>query len=456
MSTDMPQLERGEDGFDSHLRDLVFNKLTLDRSPDLVVSPRTEDEVVEAVRAASRAGHRVAVLSGGHSWIAAPVRESGVLIDLSALDHIEVDEATRSLRVGPAARGGDVIAAVAAHGLAYPTGHCGTPGSGGYLLGGGIGLNSGHWKPACYSIRSVRVVTAAGELVVASASENRELWWLARGAGPAFPGVITEFELELQDRPKDTRVSSWVFDYQDLEAVARWVSDVSSALPSNVEVFTAAGGPQRHDHLPADGYPDHIVTVLATAYVDSLEDARTALAPLAAGPEVPVLARTELDAVAFEELSTSFDAEYPEDHRYLADAFWTDQDVTAILPLREQFLKAPSGMSNFVALMAANGSTLDIAEEEGAYSMNRRTLVMAYALWTDPAADEANRSWLAGMSRLLEPQAVGNFVSEADIQAYPERLASSFSPSAWGRIRLARATWDAQGLFHVPGGGAGF
>jgi FAD/FMN-containing dehydrogenase len=454
MTTELPRIERGQDGFESHLRDLVFNKLTLDRSPDVVVSPRTEAEVVEAVRSARRDHQRVAVLSGGHSWIAAPVREDGVLIDLSALDHIEVDAAARTLRVGPAARGGDVIKAVAAHGLAYPTGHCGTPGSGGYLLGGGIGLNSGHWKPACYSVRSLRVVTAAGELVVASESENRDLWWLARGAGPAFPGVVTEFELELQQRPADTRVSSWVCDYRDLEAVARWVSAVSPALPSNVEVFTAAGGPERHDHLPVDGFPDHIVTVLATAYAADLDEARAALAPLADGPGVPVLAHTELDAVAFEDLSTSFDAEYPEDHRYLADAFWTDQDVTAVLALQERFLEAPSGMSNFVALMAANGSTLDIPEDDGAYSMNRRTLVMAYALWTDPAQDEANRSWLAGMSRQLEPQSVGNFVSEADIQAYPERLASSFSPAVWTRVQAVRSAWDPEGMFHLPGGHA--
>jgi FAD/FMN-containing dehydrogenase len=417
-----------------------------------VAGPRSEAEVVEVVKAARRDGHKVAVLSGGHSWTGAPVRNSGVLIDLSSLDHIEVDADARTMRVGPAARGGEVIAAVAAHGLAYPTGHCGTPGSGGYLLGGGIGLNSGQWKPACFSVRSLRVVTAAGDLVVASESENQELLWLARGAGPAFPGVVTEFEVELQDRPADTRVSSWVFDYEDLATVARWVGKASGSLPANVEVFTAAGGPERHDHLPSEGFPDFVVSVIAMAYTDSLEEARAALAPLEDGPGVEPLAHTSLEPVPFEDLSTAFDAEYPEDHRYLADAFWTDQDVEgAMVPLRETFLRAPSGMSNFVALMMGNGSPLGLSPDDAAFSMDERTLVMAYALWKDPATDDANRSWMAEMSKVLEPISTGAFISEADHQAHPGRLPRSFSPAAWDRVRSLRAEWDPQELFHLPG-----
>jgi FAD/FMN-containing dehydrogenase len=454
VNTDIPRIARSDPGFDEHLADLVFNKLPFGRRPAAIARPRTEQELVETVRAARRDGHRVAVLSGGHSWIGAPVRDGGVLIDMGAFDRVEVDVQQRTVRIGPAARSSTIVPLVAAHGLAYSSGHCGTPGSGGYLLGGGIGLNSGHWKPACYSVRSVRVVTASGELVVASENENRDLLWLARGAGPCFPGVVTEFELDLQDRPADTRVSSWVFSFEHLDAVGSWVSRVSSELPSHVEVFTAAGGPERHDHLPRAGYPDHVVTVLATAYVDGAAEARAALAPFADGPGVEALARTDLQPVAYEDLSVSFDAEYPEGHRYLADAFWTDLDTAdAMAQLSDVFVRAPSGMSNFVALMPGNGSLVGLDPDAGAYSMDHRTLIMAYAVWTDPAADDANRRWIAEMSGILEPLSVGNFVSEADLEQYPARLERSFSPASWRRLTELRAAWDPDGRFHGPGRG---
>lgn len=431
---------------------LLFNKLSFGRTPDLVAMPRTESDVVELVRAARREGKRLSVLSGGHSWIGAPVRDGGVLIDMSAFDRIEVDAVSRTARIGPAARSRAIAAALAADGLAFPSGHCGSPGFGGYVLGGGIGLNSGRWKPACYSVRSVRVVTASGDLVVASEAERHELLWLARGAGPSFPGVITDFEIELHDRPADTRVSTWMFAFEHLTAVGRWISEASPALPSNVEVATAALGPERPEHGPGDGYPDHVVTVSATAYADDEQEAREALAPLADGPGVPALLHADAEPIPFEMLCQAFDVEYPEDHRYLADAFWTDADVEgALAPLQEALLRAPSGKSNAIALMPGNGAKLGLSSDDGAYSMDERTLVMHYAIWTDPASDDACRAWSAEMSKLLEPISSGHFISEADLEAYPERLARSFTPTNWERVRALRAQWDPDGLFQMPG-----
>ncbi|MEU1850545.1 hypothetical protein ABZ499_15040 [Streptomyces sp. NPDC019990] len=44
----------------------MFNKLRFDRAPDLVVSPRPDDEVNAAVPGAAACGRKVTVLSGGH------------------------------------------------------------------------------------------------------------------------------------------------------------------------------------------------------------------------------------------------------------------------------------------------------------------------------------------------------------------------------------------------------
>jgi FAD/FMN-containing dehydrogenase len=453
MGTGVQSLARAEEGFDRRIEELVFNKLPFGRAPEALVSPRSETEVVEAVRAAADAGRRVSVLSGGHSWIGAPLRESGVLLDMSAFDRIEVDAAARTARVGAAARSGVLAKALAAEGLAFPSGHCGTPAFAGYILGGGLGLNWGRWKPACYSLRAIRVVTAMGEIVEASESEHTDLLWLARGCGPGFPGVITEFEIELQDRPADTRVSSWLFDLDDLAAVARWVDEASPSLSPKVELATSLLGPDRPEHLPAEGFPECVVAVAAMVFADEEREAREAIAPLATGPDVPVLAHDDLDPIPFEGLSDAFDAEYPEGHRYLADSFWTDDGVeSALTRLRERFTRMPSGKNNVIALMPGNGSRLGLPPEAGAYSMDERTLVMHYAIWQDPATDDANREWIGAMSGLLEPISTGHFISEADLIAHPQRLERCFLPAHWERVQELRARFDPEGLFHgMPG-----
>lgn len=449
MDTDVPQLGRGEAGFDRRIAELSFNELPFGRTPDLIVSPRTEQEVVESVRAARQAGRKVAVLSGGHSWIGAAVRDGGVLIDMSAFDGVEVDVSARTARVGPAVRGGILAERLAQHGFAFPSGHCGTPAFAGYILGGGLGLNWGQWKPGCYSLRSIRVVTAAGDLVVATDSDHQGLLWLARGSGPGFPGVITEFEVELQERPADTRVSSWLFSLDDLAAVCRWVTETSSALPAKVEVATELIGPDRPEHPVADGFPDRVVGVNAVAFAQNTAEARRALDPMSSGPGVQVLAHSELEPVPFEHLHKGADAEYPEGHRYLADTFWTDRDVgEALMPLQEEFRRAPSGKSVVIALMPGNGDRQSLPTDDGAYSMDERTLVMPYSIWTDPQADRANREWMAQMGDHLEPISTGHFISEADLEAHPERLPKCFAPANWERVLSLRAEWDPDRVFH--------
>jgi FAD/FMN-containing dehydrogenase len=452
MATDIPRLTRERADFESQVADLIFNALPLDRTPDAVVRPRTEDEVVAVVREAGAAGQKVSVLSGGHNWIAAPVHESGVLIDMSAFDRIEIDAAARTALVGTAARTGVVAETLAAAAFAFPTGHCGLPGIGGFVLGGGFGLNVGAWKPACFSLRGVRVVTAAGELVVASESELPELLWMARGAGPAFPGVVTALEFDLQDRPADTRISSWVFDLDDLAAVTDWVNQVSPELSPNVEVAVVALGPDRPDHPPRDGFPDHVVTVEAIVFAGGPEEARAAVEPLAAGAAVEPLAHADLDPVAYEEVHQGFDAMCHDGDRYLADTFWTDVDLESLASLQEAIRSAPSGKSVVMAEMLAGGGKFGFAAEDAAYSIDGRTLVMAYAIWDDPAADEANRAWHADVRELVEPISMGHFVNEADLHAAPGRLARCFTEGNWERLVELRKKWDPDGVFHDPPG----
>lgn len=269
----------GDERFEGAVVGGVFNAMVGSGRPSAVVRPRTEEQVAQAVREAVAGGQRVAVRSGGHSWVAASVREGGVLIDLGALDGITVDAQRLVATIGPAVRGRMLSAALEAEGLAFPVGHCGDPGVGGFLLGGGLGVNWGAWLPSCFSIRSLRVVTADGELLTASADENSELFWLARGAGPGFPGVVTSIEVELRPAPEAVRVSTWVYPLEDVAAVTRWITEASETLAPNVEVAVATQGPDR-----AGGSGEHplVVSVAATAVIEAGRETDV-LAPLGDG-----------------------------------------------------------------------------------------------------------------------------------------------------------------------------
>ena len=49
------------------------------------------DDIVAGLRYAKANGHKVSIVSGGHSFAASHLRDGSVLLDVSRLDHATID-----------------------------------------------------------------------------------------------------------------------------------------------------------------------------------------------------------------------------------------------------------------------------------------------------------------------------------------------------------------------------
>src|SRR5687768_16727279 len=74
---------------------LVWNSLKPDRSPDVIVRVKDDNDVVEAVNFARENDLKVVVRGGGHTWCGLAVRNGGMTIDLSDMTESKIDSANR-------------------------------------------------------------------------------------------------------------------------------------------------------------------------------------------------------------------------------------------------------------------------------------------------------------------------------------------------------------------------
>ena len=234
-------LLRDEPGYEQARTGRIFNARRPDRFPAAVLLAADEADVVAGVRLATERGWPVSVRSGGHSWAAWSLRDEALLIDLGGLRDLAYDPATGVASARPAVQGGLELAPfLAERGRAFPGGHCASVGLGGYLLQGGQGWDGRARGWACQSVVGLDVVTADGTLVRADASENSDLLWAARGAGPGFPGVVTRFYLQTYQAPRVMWHDTWTFRLDDTVGLLTWLHDVLPGLDRRVEPVVAA------------------------------------------------------------------------------------------------------------------------------------------------------------------------------------------------------------------------
>lgn len=445
----MTLVDRSNPHFNEQVLGGMFNELLKELpTPDVYIAPYTVEEVCEAVKYASSKQHRIAVRSGGCSWIGASCRSQGMLIDMKHFNRVDISASKGIALVGPAIRGKELGKELATHGFAFPLGHCGHPAVGGYLLGGGLGLNWGAWKPACYSVRSIDFVTPEGNFFHANDTENSKWLWMARGMGPAFPGIITRYELALKNYPNATRVSRYVFDYSQADEVGDWVTRISHQVPNTVELVLVAMGPDRDFLKVQDGFNTHLVVITGIAYMDTVEEARRALSPLSHTPVSPLMASEMLD-VPFEKIHELIDACFPEKHRYAVDSFWSTESTETILPrLSKSVYGAPSGKNFIMAIMPGNGSpNLSLDNKIGSYSTDFKTVVLSYAVWNLPEKDQSNIMWTKKVGQAIEEVTVGHFINETDLIRKPSRIRNSFSEEAFSRITSYKTHLDPHDRF---------
>ncbi|GAA3521597.1 FAD-binding oxidoreductase [Aeromicrobium panaciterrae] len=392
-------------------------------NPSVVLFPTSTDEVAASISHARAEGLPLAIRNGGHNALNFGNIDDGVVIDLSKLAGVEVLGDDR-VRIGGGATWGPAAAELGEHGLAISSGDTISVGVAGLTQAGGFGWMLRKHGLALDNLLAAEVVTAAGEVVRASATENADLFWALRGGAGNF-GVVTA--LEFQAQPVATvRYGMIEFALEDLDQLVKgWVETMRVA-------------------------PDDLTTTLAL---------RPAFGPFPAGAILFVCLASD-DTSALEPLR-SIGTVVAEDigERPYAEILEEGPPPQPVLPvvgntLVESFDESVihavttayelGGRVVFMRYLGGTFARVDPSATAFAHRSAEAMIISAAFMPEDATEDdrvEARKVWAT-----IGDQGIGSYAGFLGSET-PEDIAALWPPATLDRLRRIKQVWDPDNTF---------
>ena len=432
-------LRDGDPGYDESRK--VFNA-GIDRRPALIARCTGAADVISAVGYAREQGLQISVRAGGHSVAGHAVVDGGVMIDLRPMNRVRVDPERRTAWCGGGANWGELDRETQAFGLAVTGGRLADTGVGGLTLGGGSGWIERKYGFTVDSLVSAEVVTADGQLVVASADRNPDLFWALKGGGGNF-GVVTGFEFQLHEVGPLLYGGMMMFPIDAAVDLLKAYRGFMDGAPDEICGGSAilCAPPEEFVPEPVRGKP---VLAIIACYVGPVEAGERAFAPLREwGPALEMLGPMPYSAIQ----SLIAPGNPPGRHHYWKAGLLEELSDEAI----ETFVaRASDVISPFAAsLMLPLGGAFARVDPDSAPFSYRDAKWDYHVLgqWADPSETERNVEWVRDFDRAMagyaEEGVYVNFTGDPSRSA----VEAGFGPEKYARLVEIKRAYDPENVF---------
>ena len=423
-------LSRGDRGFDDAC--MIYNSFAK-RIPRAILQCASVGDVIEGVSFARRRDLVVAIRGGGHNVAGHALCDGGLVIDFSRMREVQVDPEARRARCQPGATWGEFDRATQVYGLATPGGIISTTGVAGLTLGGGIGILRGLYGLTCDNLSSATLVTADGELITASATENPELFWGIRGGGGNF-GIVVSFEFQLH--PVGPVVSGTLeYPIEQASEVIQRYREFTRGVPPQVASDVLLRNKQGVDQI-----------AVIMRYIGPAEEAEKALKPMrefgrAADFVVPTTycqSQSQLEAGSV----------WGRRHYWKSTALSQLSD-SAIKTIVEYFKCAPSRL-RMVMLEHFHGAMTGV--DPDATPINFRGAAyntMLAAQWLDPREDEENIRWVKEFRVAMDPYSDGTAYLNYFAVEPEELIRAAYGERKYQRLVALKDKYDPLNFFRM-------
>ena len=433
----------GEEGYD---RTRAAGHGGVDRHPAVVIRPLDAEDVAQVIRLARLSGLELAVRSGGHSGAAHSTTEGGILLDLCNLRDMQIDPKRRTIWAGTGLRAGEVVNALAEHGLVLGFGDTASVGIGGITLGGGIGYLVRKFGLTIDDLLGAEIVTANGECLQVDADTHPDLFWAIRGGGGNF-GVATRFLFRAH--ALEHVYGGMLVLPATPDSLAGFIQAAQEA-PDEVSTIANIMAAPPMPFLPPKAH-GQLSIIAMMMYSGDPQEGERAFAPFRqlADPEPPLA--DMLHPMRYPEI-------YPPEEAAgeggapcisMRTLFLDSVDTETASLLLGGLRLAQGSILAAAQLRVLGGAMARVPVEATAFAhRNSRIMAQLVTLYENPADAPAHEAWAADLAEGLRQNDPGRYVnflgpvSEEDVRlAYPG--------GAWERLQAVKKRYDPENLFRM-------
>jgi FAD/FMN-containing dehydrogenase len=427
--------------YDEHRR--VWNG-SIDRFPALIARCAGVADVIAALRFARQEELEVAVRGGGHSYPGHSVCDDGIVIDLSKMKGIRVNPEARTARVQPGALWGELDRETQAFGLATTGGFVSHTGVAGLTLGGGIGWLHRKHGLTIDQLLSVDLITAGGEFVKASETENADLFYGVRGGGGNF-GIVTEFEFRLHPVGPTVLAGPIFWRMDEAPELLRFYRDWSSEQPDEMMTILGQRRAPATEFVPPELHGELVVTVTC-CYSGSVEEGESAVRPLKAFGSPVLDACKPKPYVAHQ---STFDAAFPHGWWYYFRACDVGELTDDVIDVMSDYGSRIASPVTSVALWQMGGAVARAGDSETAF--NGRAAGFTFNINGNSKSEEgfeAERAWARAYWSALEPYHTSVYVNFL-MDEGKKRTRQAYGAEKYERLKAIKRTYDPDNLFRL-------
>ena len=415
----------------------------IEESPAAIVRCTGTADVVTAVDFAREHDLLLSVRGGGHNVAGHALCDGGLMIDLSRMKGIHVNQQAQTARAQPGVDLGDLDRETQLFGLATPTGIVSKTGLAGLTLGGGFGWLTRKHGFTADNLLSAEVVTADGRVLRASEDENPDLFWGIRGGGGNF-GVVTSFEYQLHPVGPMVLGGLLLHPVEQAAELLRFYRDFTADAPEELgSLFAMRLAPPAP--FLSEGIHGKPICGLIVLYAGDLEEGERVLEPLR-GFGQPLA--DNIGPKPYAAVQSMLDQGQPDGRRYYWKSHYLmELSDEAIEPLVAHGATLPTPLTR-VLMMQLGGTVRRRDEMDTAASHRDAEFVLAINNgWGDSAEDDEQIEWVRDFWSAMQPFSSGTYVNFVPAGEGQEGVWAAYGEEKYQRLVEIKNEYDPTNLF---------